>query len=324
MDRYFRNVIIVALICLTTSTVVNAQHFTEFVFDDTAPANIRQTMQNNAMAVFRQIHESHFNDRQGVTLSASNATPEAIERIQALWSTSRFFCVLPFMTRPVLSTSNGWQVRNIPVFFVEGANLEEQYQYLVLEFTPSGLIADIFIALPMHQYREILQGATDVTDFRRRQLVLGFVEDFRTAFNRRDINFIEQVFSDDALIIVGREVRRSGDSSLLPAGLGNVEVEYFHRTKAEYIAGLRRVFAQNAFINIRFEDIEVIQDEERGHIYGVTLRQHWNTTNYSDEGWLFLMIDFRNEDAPMIWVRTWQPLSVPRNRVFGLVDFDMR
>ena len=68
---------------------VYAQHFTDFEFIETAPANTRQAMANNAMAVFRQIHEAHFGSRAGIAgLSTNNATQDAISRIQALWSTS--------------------------------------------------------------------------------------------------------------------------------------------------------------------------------------------------------------------------------------------
>ena len=89
----------------------------------------------------------------------------------------------------------------------------------------------------------------------------------------------------------------------------------------EYIKKLKTVFANNSFINIKFDEIEVYKYEEKGNIYGITLRQHWNSLSYSDEGWLFLMIDFRNENAPQIRVRTWQPLEAPRNKVFSLIDF---
>ena len=40
------------------------------------------------------------------------------------------------------------------------------------------------------------------------------------------------------------------------------------------------------------------------------MMQSWNTKRYSDEGYLFLMIDFSNEDNPLIHVRTWQPNKI--------------
>ena len=318
MYRYFRNFIAVALIGFITSTGLEAQHYTDFEFYDTAPANTRRTMQNNANAVFRQIHESHFNGRQSINLSRTNATQDAIDNIRSLWNTSQFYCQVPDLMRPILRMPNGgWQVRNIPVFFVAGATPEERNLGIVMEFTAAGLINDIYIALPEHQYEDFFRGATGVTDLRRRQLIVDFVENFRTAYNRKDLPLIEQVFSNDALIITGKVVRSHGDS---PNPMG-VSVEYVTHNKATYIEGLRRVFQRNAWLNINFEEIEVMMHPGNPNVYGVTLKQHWNASNYSDVGWLFLMIDFRDENNPLIWVRTWQPPEVPKNDVFGLDNF---
>lgn len=317
-----KHFITTAFIVFVTFNIDAQQHFTEFEFTGTVPTNVCQTMQNNARTIFRQIHESFFNKKQILSLSRDNATQEAIKRIQALWSTSKFYCVETDLIARILEMSGGrgFQVRNIPVFFTDGATEEDKYQDMVMEFTPDGKISDLYIALPMNQYYRIFESGNGVTDVRRRQLVLGFVEDVRTAYNRKDTQFIDQVYSNDALIIIGKVLKRTGDS---PNPVG-VDFKYVTQTKADYLKNLKKVFANNTFINIKFDEIEVLKDEERDNIYGVTLRQRWNTSTYSDEGWLFLMIDFRNENEPQIWVRTWQPLEVPRNKVFSLVDFPQR
>jgi hypothetical protein len=36
------------------------------------------------------------------------------------------------------------------------------------------------------------------------------------------------------------------------------------------------------------------------------MRQSYASTTYADEGYLFLLIDFRETD-PLIYVRAWQP-----------------
>ena len=311
---FFRQIIVVVMICLFT-TNVNATHFTDFEFVETAPASVRQTMQKNVNAVFKQIHEAYFDKRPGISLSKNNATQQAIRNMEALWSTSKFYCVETEIITQVLQVRNGWQVRNIPVCLNDFENAEEKYQDLVLEFSPNGTISDMYTAIPAHQYRIFIENANDVTDLRRRQLVLSFVEDFRTAHNRKDINFIETVYSNDALIIIGKVLERRGDSP-------EPTVVYETRSKEEYIRRLKGAFDKNQFVNIKFDEITVVKDKRDSNIYGVTLRQHWNTSSYNDEGWLFLMIDFRNENTPMIWVRTWQPLEIARNRVFDNYDFD--
>ena len=37
------------------------------------------------------------------------------------------------------------------------------------------------------------------------------------------------------------------------------------------------------------------------------MRQHYDSDIYSDDGYLFLLWDFRDPTAPQIHVRTWQP-----------------
>jgi len=315
MKKFFIQQMVALLLAYFATGFVNAQHRTEFEFIETATETVRRNMQNNVGAVFNSIHDSYFAGRSGLNISGVNATTDAITQIQALWSTSRFFCTeIDFITR-VLRSSRGLQVRGIPVFFEQGGTDEDKYQDLVIEFDNDGKITDVYIAIPMHQVESIINGQ-DVTVLRRRQLILGFVENFRTAYNRKDIDYLDRVFSNDALIIVGKELRPRGDGLPPP-------VQYDVRSKTEYMEGLKRAFQRNQYINIKFSDIEVMQDPNPGtnHIYGVTLRQDWNTTTYSDTGWLFLMIDFRDEDNPLIWVRTWQPISVPRNQVFWLGDF---
>jgi hypothetical protein len=51
----------------------------------------------------------------------------------------------------------------------------------------------------------------------------------------------------------------------------------------------------------------VLRHPKYDEIYIVTLKQGWNTTNYSDIGWLSLKIDFQEGDTMKVLVRTWEP-----------------
>ena len=310
---FFRRAIGVFLMFFI-SVCVNAQHKTTFEFTETADAALRRTMQNNANAVFGSIHDSYFSGRSGLNILQNHATQDAVEQIQALWDVSHFYCKMPDVSKRVFRSPKGYQVRYIPVFFIQGVNEEEQNQDIAIEFTPQGRISDIYIAIPMHQYLQILETGDTVTDLRRRQSLLGFVDDFRTAYNRKDINYLKQVFSEDALIIVGRKLERSGD------GLKNYE--YVVQDKKTYITKLEGVFNNNKYINVKFSEIEVLQPYENRAIYCVTLRQEWNSSSYSDEGWLFLMIDFRDESKPLIWVRAWDQVNVSREDRISAGDFN--
>jgi len=297
----------------------NAQHKTEFEFVETVPAALRKTMQNNVGVVFSSIHESYSSGKASLSISRNHATPEAIQQLQALWSTNHFFCTETEIIRRVVRTVKGLQVRNIPVFFKQGGTDEDKYQDIVIDFATDGKISDVYIAIPKHQINQILETQDKVTDLRRRQLILGFVENFLTAYYRKDIAYLEIIFSNDVL---DRETL-SSDKGISPTPPG-MSQEYLIRTKNEYMDNLKKAFVQNQFINIKFSEIEVIQHEGNNNFYGVTLRQDWYSSSYRDSGWFFMMLDFRDENNPLIWVRTWQPITVPRNQVFRLDCFPIK
>ena len=82
---------------------------------------------------------------------------------------------------------------------------------------------------------------------------------------------------------------------------------YIKQTKQEYLRNLSKVFKIVKYINVDFSDIEITEHPKYDDIYGVTLKQKWHTDRYQDEGYLFLMVDFRDSDQPVVQVRTWQP-----------------
>jgi len=324
--RQFASVLLGSLLCAQAY----AQHTTEFLFTETASEPVRRTMQANAQALFSEINTAADQYKSTLALS-SNVTEEAKKRIQSLWSMSHFYCTETAITTRVLKSSNGYQVRNIPVFIEEGKTDEDQFQSMVIEFTLDGRISDLYIALEWHQYANIIGNSNDVSDVRHRQMILDLVENFRTAYNSKDMPFLNEIYSDEALIITGKVLtpQKRGD---MPTSINQQKIEYSVQSKKQYLANLSRVFASNSYINIKFDSIVVTQHEGNPNIYGVTLKQHWNTATYSDEGWLFLLIDYEDENNPLIWVRTWQPSkdnngsSIYYNPedIFGLGDFKFR
>ena len=337
-QRFIRQFAAILLGCLWGAQLYAQQHTTEFLFTETAPDDVRQTMQANAKALFAEINRAYDQNKQGLTLSGSNLTKEAIERIQTLWAVSHFYCTETSITARVLksidknSKAIKYQVRNIPVYFAEGETDEDKYQGMVIEFTLSGQISDLYNAIAQTQYDKIWEKSNDVTDKRRRQMILEFVENFRTAYNTKDLSYLDKVYSEDALIITGK-VRPADDAIDLdkPQVMDSkkVNLEYSVQDKRTYLANLKRAFNRNAYINIKFDNIVVTQLTGNPGIYGVLLIQSWNSSTYSDKGWLFLIIDFKDEDNPLIWVRTWQPLKDKNgedvhydyDEVFNLSDF---
>jgi len=229
--------------------------------------------------------------------------------ILAMWETTQFRCVQTEITERGFQTPFGFQVRNIPIFLKDMPD-DEAYKEIAINFDKYGGIDDIYFTLDIHHYKAIMEGDyNEITDLRRRQAILNFVENFRTSYNRKDIDLLKKVFSDDALIITGKVIKQnmSVENVLGGYGFSQEKIEYQVQTKREYITKLSRIFNNNSKINVIFDDIEVVRHPQFDNFYGVELMQGWNTTNYSDEGFLFLLIEFKDDGTMQINVRTWQP-----------------
>jgi len=228
----------------------------------------------------------------------------------------------------VRKSSGGYQVRNIPVFFPDAPE-DKQEQEIVIDFAADGKIDNVTVSFEETRIRAILEDFNTLEDFNRRQIIIGFLENFRTAYNRKDAKYIETVFSDNALIITGKVVRVAQTKDMnVNRLLGTERIVYTTSTKKEYITNLKLTFGRNKYIDIEFDDIDVVSHPKNEKLYGVTLKQKWGSSTYNDTGYLFLMIDFADEAWPMIHVRTWQPdkfegKELPKDQIFSLNDFNL-
>ena len=170
--------------------------------------------------------------------------------------------------------------------------------------------------------RKVLSGNLEENDSLSRRRILSYCEHLRTSYTTRDLDFIRQVFSDNALIIVGHTVRTAEASS----PKGTPKVRYSQRSKREYLANLAKIFDSGKDIDLHFSGFRIMRHPTMEGIYGVTLRQKYSCGAYSDDGWLFLLWDFRDRSMPLIHVRTWQPIkSVGENEdeIIDLSDFNL-
>ncbi len=170
---------------------------------------------------------------------------------------------------------------------------------------------------------KVISGRLEETDSLCRHRILSYCEHLRSAYTTRDIDFIRQVFSDNALIIVGhiaRTQRSEGNSSMNVSD----KVRYSVRTKQDYVKRLSRIFASKKEIDVSFADFSIMRHPTVEGIYGVTLRQKYKAGDYADDGYLFLLWDFRDKSMPLIHVRTWQPASAADNEdLIDLSDFNL-
>jgi hypothetical protein len=149
-------------------------------------------------------------------------------------------------------------------------------------------------------------------EFLNRQKILDFTEKLRTAYNCKDIDYLENVYSNNALIInaVERRGKQIPNTDYIKMTLGTEKYDVQVRTKRQYLDKLQQVFKNNAWINISFDSIKVTEHATVKNVFGVSLFQKWKAQKYSDEGYLFLLIDCRKEYEMEIFVRAWAPEEI--------------
>ncbi len=151
---------------------------------------------------------------------------------------------------------------------------------------------------------------------RSRMILIRFLENYKTAYALKRLDYIESIFAEDALIIVGTVLKKQTVTER-QVTINRPYIRFTRQTKEQYIKRLRSTFASNEFINLRFADNVIRKSADKGEIYGVQIRQDYFSSNYGDSGYLFLMVDLNNPDKPIIHVRAWQPEKDPD---FGLID----
>ena len=161
-----------------------------------------------------------------------------------------------------------------------------------------------------------------------REVIMEFMESYKTAYCLKRLDYIRDIFADDAVIIVGNVVRRNSPqmndaNRRAISAEGQETIRYNRYTKDEYLKNLERCFARNEFINIRFSQNEVqwLEKYNDKELFAIQIGQEYNSTTYADKGYLFLLVDMTDHDAPQIKIRTWQPNEVSMDKLYNAGDF---
>ena len=288
-------------------------------------ATVKAKMERTMSAFLTEVNNAQ-SSKRALNFGGMGLSTNVQSSVSMLWENSPFECTDEEIMEHCIQTGSGYQVRNIPLMMrpTDSSFNEDEYQEAVFSFDRNGNMESFYLTLSMNLYMNVIKSNKSVTDLRRRQLILDYVEHFRTAYNQKDKEFLEAVFSDDALIITGKVIpQRVRDNIQLPA-----RVEYTRQTKRQYMTKLSQIFAANKHIKVTFDEIRVVMHPTKSEWYGVTLHQGWTSDRYHDDGWLFLLWDFSNEDHPTIHVRTWQPDKIegkklPDEEIFSLDDFNI-
>ena len=225
--------------------------------------------------------------------------------------------ILPNEGHKFYKFREGVMARSIPMSFSFRNNNEQFIEDVVFHFNKNKKIESISFGLSRDALKSIIE--KDVWNEVDRMVLINFLEHYKTAYALKRLDYIESIFADDALIITGYvvKVKPNADSRYQ----SNRIVRYNRQSKTEYIRNLRYSFNSKEYINIRFEESNVRKGGKGGDIYGVQIKQNYFSSNYGDQGYLFLMVDLKDPKEPVVHVRTWQPTKGKKDSIYGLSDF---
>ncbi|MBN2857991.1 MAG: hypothetical protein JXN63_06295 [Candidatus Delongbacteria bacterium] len=212
-------------------------------------------------------------------------------------------------------------VRSVPMSFTFPRSDAKFTENVVFTFDTDDKIDALTFSLSEIAVRDIMNRPDSFGTTEEKIQLVQFMELYKTAYCLKQADYIESIFADNALIIVGRVLKPGEQIDGMYDELAKGKrVKYDKMGKKEYMHRLRGAFNSNEFININFED-NTVEKKNRQKVYALEIKQYYNSTNYSDEGYLFLLMDLRNIKEPKIYVRAWQPDSMRTEDRIKLADF---
>lgn len=317
-----KNVLLLYLFVLLSLNCHSQVNQISLVINQGLPSlDLKHKIETNTSRFLRNLNEAFRKKSTSLVFDDKYISKKAQEAVQELWEGRHFCFPENKISENLLQKGNLFQVRNIPCNI--GETEKSDKVDVVLEFLPDGRIDDFYFGLEAHDYKSILYGASSVADQSRREIIKNFLENLRTAYIKKDTNYIRKLYSDKALIIVGKALEAKNVSTdQFKKSLSSNQYAYQVFTKNEYIKRLQAVFEKSSYIKLGFKQIQVTIHKKYPNFYGIKLQQTWVSSNYQDDGLLFLLVQFKGNEDPLIWVRTWQDVrDTPPGNEFDLHNF---
>ena len=211
-------------------------------------------------------------------------------------------------------------VRSVPMSFSFRNGSTKFVENVVFTFNDQGMIESLAFGLDDAATRDVL--TKQAWPEHARMSIIEFLENYKTAFALERLDYIRTIFDENAVIIVGKIAKAAtGISPENQITYNNNIIIRTRYTKEQYLKNLERCFASNEFVNVRFANNDIIKAGKGGEIYGIQIKQDYYSANYGDTGYLFLLVDLNDPEAPMIKVRTWQPEPDPVDGLYDISHF---
>lgn len=218
-------------------------------------------------------------------------------------------------------SSDGVVARGIKMSFSFKTGIRKSFvEDVIFYFDNTGKICNLSFGLGDAAEKDILcKGVWNET---ARIAIMEFLENYKTAYALKRLDYIETIFDDDAVIIVANVASKTNGYKERVNTLQNNQIVKHNRyTKDQYLRNLKRCFEGNEFINIRFANNDVLKMGKGGETYAIQISQDYYSSSYGDKGYLFLMVDINNPQQPLIRLRTWQAEKDPNFGLYGPGDF---
>ena len=304
-----------------------AQDINMTIADGIQNKTVKNRMERGISKLLSEINQACAQERP-LQLDDIDMVLSGKRSLQALWQNLHFLCEDNEIVERCLTSAEGYVIRNI---YIQVNPMIEDYsdepeRALTIRLTREGQIASVTMAASDAVYGRIMEQGLSVTDFERRTTILSFVENYRSFYDEKDLNSIDRIFSDDAIIITATVPMQHNYSNDVQSW--REQITYKVQSKPQYLTSLSNNFKRNKYIKVTFSDVEVVRHPANPNYYGVTLHQHWKSSTYEDDGYLLLIWEFRDGEDPIIHYRTWQPDRIgshklTKDEIINIMDFNI-
>lgn len=160
--------------------------------------------------------------------------------------------------------------RGLPVScrFNRGRVFNEKLSFYI--DSNSKQITHVAMGLGREAMNDVVLGHLDWSEKSRTRIV-GFLEDYRTAYATKNLEYLDKVFDDNAVIVLGKRLQVA--PQLNKEGyMNNHRVQFTQLTKREFLRNLRRQFQSKDYINLHFSQNRIYQLQKGVERYGIEIK----------------------------------------------------
>lgn len=147
--------------------------------------------------------------------------------------------------------------------------------------------------------------------------IINFLEFYQTAYTLRQMDYIDDLFSDNAVMLVGSKMQAEGDLNLNQIAINS----FYYRKYAvtDYLDLLQKAFGSFGWVDISLSEI-IISITENKNLYGINFVSDFTSATFGQKSRLFFVLDLKDPHSPKIIYRVWQPYDKDAER-FGMQDY---